>query len=87
MDDRTFWHFRRALHDLGGSLVMTREYLADAEKILQAGSYPEYQQKLGKVQEAMEKCREEVAEFGEVCKSEIPEPDSPGTEETGREGL
>ena len=77
MDDRTFWNFRRTLHDLGGSLVMTREYLADAGKILQAGSYPESQQQLRKVQEAMEKFREEVAEFAEVCKSEIPEPDSP----------
>ena len=58
---------------------MIREYLAYAEKILQASSYLESQQQLRKVQEARIKFRDEVSALEKVCKSEIPEPDPPGT--------
>ena len=75
MDDRTYRNLRRALHNMGGSLVVTRVYVADVEKSLQTGSYPRSQQQLRKVQEARRKLLDEVSQFENVCKSEIPEPD------------
>ena len=79
MNDRTYRDLRTALHDLGASLIMPRQYLAPIEKTLQAGSYPESREQLRKVQEARIRFRDEVSALAKVCKAEIPEPDPPGT--------
>ena len=71
MDDRTYRNFRGTLHDLRGSLILLREYLASVEQTLQAGSYPESQQQLAKVQEARIKFRDEVSALEKVCQSEV----------------
>ena len=86
MNPRTYRDLRSALHNIGGNLAMLREYLGYVEKILQAGSYPESQQQLAKVQEARIKFQDEVSQFEKVCKSEISEPDPQEPKNPGRVG-